>query len=279
MWDMCTDTPLPQEEPAGENPPDGLIVDYFLKSNVNGEVTLEILDNEKRLIRKFSTKDTQYKIPPVNIPLYWIRPQETLQGTAGSHRFVWDLHYTPLNLPPAFPISAIYGNTAPSPTSPWVMPAKYFVKLTVEDKSIIQSFTVKMDPRVKTSLKDLQQQHDLSFRCYEDRLKLSRASDQLQDITARIKDKLLTAGGNDAIKLREMEKEVTALRTPLPGNREATFSSVSGALASVFSILQRADVAATSQAIIAADESHRSFEVLWQKSEKLLGKAKNILPE
>ena len=32
-WNMNTDTPLPPEEPAGQNPPDGAIIDYYLKAS------------------------------------------------------------------------------------------------------------------------------------------------------------------------------------------------------------------------------------------------------
>src|SRR5207237_62290 len=39
--DNNTDTPFPPEEPAGENPPDGAILDYFLRSSA-GEVGIEI---------------------------------------------------------------------------------------------------------------------------------------------------------------------------------------------------------------------------------------------
>ncbi len=130
-WSMWTDTPLPQEEPAGENPPDGAIIDYYLKDN-SKNVTLEILDAKGNLVRKFSNTDTIYKIPDVNIPLYWIRPQQTLSPNAGSHRFLWDLHYTPLNVPPNYPIGAVHKNTAPAATSPWVMPGNYMAKLTVD---------------------------------------------------------------------------------------------------------------------------------------------------
>ena len=42
--DTNTDTPLPPEEPAGKNPPDGAILYYYLKSAAAGPVTLEILD-------------------------------------------------------------------------------------------------------------------------------------------------------------------------------------------------------------------------------------------
>ena len=41
-WDTNTDTPLPPDEPAGQNPPDGAIFNYYLKSAGTGPVTLEI---------------------------------------------------------------------------------------------------------------------------------------------------------------------------------------------------------------------------------------------
>jgi photosystem II stability/assembly factor-like uncharacterized protein len=169
-WNMYTDTPLPQEEPAGENPPDGAVINYFLNEAAD-EIRLDIFESTAtaqpgKLIRTYTSKDTLYKIPDVNIPQYWIRPQKILGSTEGSHRFLWDMHYTPLNVPPSYPISATYMNTAPDATSPWVMPGRYIAKLTVDGKELFQSFFIKMDPRVKTSAKDLQLQHDLSLTCY-----------------------------------------------------------------------------------------------------------------
>src|SRR5437660_1615064 len=38
-WDMNTDTPLPPDEPAGKNPPDGAIIDYYLGTEASGAVT------------------------------------------------------------------------------------------------------------------------------------------------------------------------------------------------------------------------------------------------
>ncbi|HET9824532.1 MAG TPA: hypothetical protein VFP87_04325, partial [Chitinophagaceae bacterium] len=144
-WNMNTDTPLPPEEPVGQNPPDGAAIDYYL-DNDKTNVTLEIIDAKGNLIRRFSSKDTLYNVPPVNIPLYWIRPQQILSAQRGAHRMVWDLHYQPLNLPPSFPISATYQNTAPHPNSPWVMPGNYLIKLSADGKTFTQSLTVKMDP-------------------------------------------------------------------------------------------------------------------------------------
>jgi hypothetical protein len=164
-WCMYPDTPMPQEEPAGQNPPDGAIINYYLDKNVNN-ISLEILDAKNNIVRKYSSSDTLYKIGDVNIPHYWIRPQQLLSGEAGSHRFMWDMHYTPLNVPPSYPISATYMNTAPEATSPWVIPGTHTARLTVDGKVYTQNFVVKMDPRVKTSLKDIQLQHDYSVKCY-----------------------------------------------------------------------------------------------------------------
>lgn len=164
-WNMNPDTPLPQEEPAGENPPDGAIINYYLENQVK-KLELQILDSNFQVIRTFSNLDTLYTIPRVNIPLYWIRPQGTLSAQKGAHRFLWDLHYSPLNIPPTYPISAIFQNTAPQETSPWVMPGTYILRLLADEVKYDQSIKVVMDPRVKTAMRELKVQHDLSMVCY-----------------------------------------------------------------------------------------------------------------
>jgi hypothetical protein len=183
---MYTDTPMPQDEPVGENPPDGAIIDYYLANNANGPITLIITDKAGKTVRRYSSADTQYTIPKVNIPLYWVRPQQKLSGRAGAHRIVWDMHYQPLNVPPAYPISAVYGNTAPVPTSPWVMPGDYTVSLTVNGNTYSQPLTVAMDPRVKTPTRDLQLQHDLSYSCYSAQRKLAKVERDVADIIVQL---------------------------------------------------------------------------------------------
>ncbi len=103
-----------------------------------------------------------YTVGDVNIPPYsGSGRNRSLSAQAGPHRFIWDLHYQPLNVPVSYPISAVYGNTAPSPTSPWVHARiVYTVRLTANGKkSDSKSLTVQMDPRVTTTRADLQLQH------------------------------------------------------------------------------------------------------------------------
>lgn len=277
-WNTWPDTPLPQEEPAGENPPDGAIFDYFLKEN-SSEIKLEIFDANKNLIRHFSNSDTLYKVPPVNIPLYWIRPQQILSANAGSHRFGWDMHYTPLNIPPSYPISAVYNNTAPNETSPWVMPGNYIARLTVDGKTYEQSFSIKMDPRVKTSLKDLQQQHDLSLMAYQNRLQIMSAINELHDLRRKIKEKLPDAKGSAITDLNQCDAQAAALENVLPGSQQQSFARLNNSFSSIFNNLQESDMPATSQTISAANEAEKTFKTLWQQWVEVKKKIKNCLGE
>jgi len=185
-WNMYPDTPIPQEEPAGQNPPDGAVINYYIDKTA-GNISLEILDDKNNIVRTYTSSDTMYKIGNVNIPHYWIRPQQILSAEAGSHRFMWDMHYTPLNVPPAYPISATYMNTAPNETSPWALPGKYTARLTVDGKQYSQNFEVKMDPRVKTTLKDLQLQHNLGLLCYNNIKKCMKKLEGLDENTENAK--------------------------------------------------------------------------------------------
>src|SRR5207245_616106 len=129
-WSLNTDTPLPPDEPAGENPPDGAILHYWL--GAPADVTVEILDASGRTVRRYSSRD---EAPPPrdegNVPHWWIRPVRVPPGTAGLHRFVWDLHWPAPPLEDAgYPMAAVPGNTPKEPRGPWVLPGKYAVRLT-----------------------------------------------------------------------------------------------------------------------------------------------------
>jgi photosystem II stability/assembly factor-like uncharacterized protein len=96
-WNMNTDTPLPPDEPAGQNPPDGAIIDYYLGAAASGAVTIEILDSAGALVRRYASTDPAEPADPnLAIPAYWVRPPHPLSSLPGMHHFLWDLHYTPL---------------------------------------------------------------------------------------------------------------------------------------------------------------------------------------
>ena len=273
-WNMNTDTPIPPEEPAGQNPPDGAVLDYYLQSNATGEVILEIKDVSGKIIRKFSSSDKPYTIPDVNIPLYWIRPQQMLSAESGSHRFLWDLRYTPLDEPVSYPMTAIFHNTAPGASSPWVLPGNYSVTLTANGKSIIQTFNVKMDPRVKTSLTDLQNQHSLSVTCYEGRKTAKKAREEIVTASQKIKE---ANNKNANPNFSKLEQSLTALQGSAvgrrgggrPGTGTTSFGSLESNFAGLSGILDETEMPPTSQTMTGVKQTKTQLNELLEKWNKL----------
>jgi len=264
-WNMNTDTPLPQEEPAGQNPPDGAIIDYYLKDDAHSVVTLEIHDALGKLIRSYRSDDKPYAIPPVNIPLYWIRPQQFLSAAKGPHRFIWDMHEQPLDVPPAYAIAAIYGQTAPNPTSPWVMPGTYRLKLTVDGRNFVQTITVKMDPRVKTPVEELQKQYDLSDKCYSALKTAMAESEKLENLKTQAEKLLPKASGDLAVALKNTIADVTKLENGGGGNRSESLRGLRASLLGLMNLMQESDMPVTTQVSQALDEANTTFTALYLK--------------
>src|SRR5438874_1175293 len=217
-WSLNTDTPLPPDEPAGENPPDGAMIDYFLTEEPT--VTLEMKDNKGNLVRRYSSTDAPV-LPDskkLRIPDYWIRPPRSLSAQRGSHRFLWDMHYAPLpGIEPVYPMSAVNRATPPSPTSPWVVPAEYTVVLTVGGKSYLQPLTVKMDPRVTMSQAALEQQLTLSQQLCDVRAgiePIGKIFDSLVEQLTKLREQSLPKNVEE--KLNALNSKLKELGPPNP---------------------------------------------------------------
>jgi photosystem II stability/assembly factor-like uncharacterized protein len=264
-WSMYTDTPVPQEEPSGNNPPDGAIINYYLAENAK-HLQLEIRDAKGKTIRTYTNRDTMYRIPNVNFPKYWIRPQQILSAEKGSHRFMWDMKYAPLNTPASYPISAIYQNTEPNATAPWVMPGTYTAILTVDGRVYSQSLTVKMDPRVKTPVASLQVQHDLALECYESRKKCMALLEELRRHQQTLRTDITSASGKSRETLEKKLRDATALETSAT---EPSLTRLGATFGTLFNQLEETDAVPTTQLVKAVKQAVADFEKL-KKAEKNL---------
>jgi photosystem II stability/assembly factor-like uncharacterized protein len=141
-------TPMPRDEPLAENPPYGAMIDYYLKSRVDGPVTLEILDPSGVVIRRYASDDKYPAVDPntLSIPAFWVRAPEPLSTSAGMHRWIWDLRPTP---PPRTGGGGGGGGGFGGRGAANVLPGIYSVKFTVDGKSYTQPLMVRMDPRTK----------------------------------------------------------------------------------------------------------------------------------
>jgi hypothetical protein len=296
-WDMNPDTPLPPDFPAGENPPDGAVIDYYLKDAPNGPVTLEIqysgetirkiggymmrVKGAEKTIRKYSSADKPEPIDPMlAIPTYWVRPSRVLSAEAGMHRWLWDMHYPPVpGVEPEYPIAAIPHNTAPQPTSPWAMPGQYTVVLTVNGKSYRQPLSIKMDPRVKTPLAGLQQQFKLSNDLYTQLLALSPAVEEAGAARKELKELQSHATGETLAGVKALDQKLQALaggvtRRPGAGAEPPTLGGLRTRFLTLLGVLQEADATPTTQATSAVAELLRQLPPLMQRWNEL--KTKDI---
>ncbi len=288
-WNRNPDTPLPPEVPAGKNPPDGAIIDYFLGNIAKNLVTLEILDEAGRLVRRYSSEDKPDSIEKLAaeypIPMYWVRPTQILSGTAGMHRFVWNLHRTPPKaLEYEFPISAILRDTPKYPLGAWVLPGNYTVKLTVDARSYTRPLTVKMDPRIKTSLEDLRKQYEMQLGASQGMDESYEALEQVMSVREQLKEIMPKVQGKPKDKTRMMEaissldKECAELEGATersffgvpPGGREPeNFSTLNQHYSAILGVADSADAAPTSQAMAADLELNEQASELQKRWSEL----------
>jgi photosystem II stability/assembly factor-like uncharacterized protein len=134
---------------VGANPPDGVIVDYFLKSAPKDDVTMEILDAKGQLVHQFSSKK---KKEQGETGFFGRRGEPSLPKKAGLNRFVWNMQYA---MPRPVPHAQYDGG---EPIGILALPGKYEVKLTVQGTSYTAPIELRMDPRAKISAADLQKQ-------------------------------------------------------------------------------------------------------------------------
>jgi hypothetical protein len=270
--------PTPWRMPSLPNPPSGAIIDYYLGSNASGPVTLDIMDSAGKLVRHFSSAAPQSPLDPakLDVPAWWPRPPMNLSTEAGMHRFVWDMHYPPM--PGALRVldegQAVEHETPVVPTSPWIMPGDYTVRLTVDGQSHTQPLTVKMDPRVQTSAAQLQQQFDASMQASQEAMAASAALGQVRDLEKQI------AARKPSAKLTSYGKQLEELSGPEATSRSAlrlqqqappSLASIGGALQMLMGRMQEADRAPTAADLEGLDEVSSDYRSLMSRWQKLKG--------
>jgi photosystem II stability/assembly factor-like uncharacterized protein len=292
---MNDPTPWPPEVPAGENPPPGAILDYFLASDAPGPVTIEILDAAGRVVRTYGSTDpvpspspatdpvAYNKIcqdtptaPDCGLPLYWPAPPTTISTRAGMHRVWWDMRYEPLDRPGGRggggAVGAVPHRTYPSVNAPWAAPGSYTVRLTVGGRACTQPLALKLDPRVKTAPADLARLASLTAEMYR-RARAARAayavsralSSQLEAMSgdgiaafkAAVDSLAPAAGGGTAGR--------AARGGAVGGKPPQTLSAVSATMLAAAMAMQEADVAPTARDVAACAAARAQSAVVMSR--------------
>jgi len=278
-------TPLPPEIAAGENPPPGAIINYYLATNANGPVFLEVLDVTGKVVRSYSSADTAQNphpgvdpvaytkvcqqrpnLPNCGLPLYWQAPPMVIGSRKGVYRFSWDMHYDPIERPDSEigggddAVGAVPHRTYPDSRAPWVAPGNYSVRLTVNGEKFTQPITVRMDPRVKTPAADLARLNTLSKALYDEALSTHAAFTEARALSA----KLASQSGADAAALRASIDSIAPAGANAGGTGRAggggaggaasapTLDRASAALLAAAMAMQNADMGPTTRDVATA---------------------------
>ncbi|MBV8809123.1 MAG: hypothetical protein JO033_10650 [Acidobacteriaceae bacterium] len=212
----------------GTNPPNGVVVYYWLKDKPEGEVTLEFLDSNGKLVRKFSSKAEKKPVAasePSAEESEDVNPRrgrgpELAPANQGLNRFEWDLRYPDAT---TFPGIILWAGGV---RGPLVTPGTYEVRLLVTGKSLSQKFEIRKDPRLQTTPEQFAAQLELELQVRD---KLSQANQGVIDIRAvrkqidELTDRLKASG--DSEKVKSVMERANALSDELRTIEEALYQT------------------------------------------------------
>jgi photosystem II stability/assembly factor-like uncharacterized protein len=255
--DSFAGTPLPPEEPTAENPPSGVVIDYFLKAPAK-TITLEIFDAEQNLVRRFSSADRPAKRGPAAIADRWFHDPDILGTTAGMHRFVWNL------------AAGNSGGAADEeddsrpPNPPKVPPGVYQTRLTVDGQSAVQSLRVVMDPRSPATVEILTQQFALAQQIYGEALVARRTLAEMKWVQKQVAS--IQHKGVQAADLKSSLADAHAALEKIVSNKangsahDLGLESASTNLGSALHVVESGDRVAPEQAVTLYKESSEQIK-------------------
>ena len=237
---------------AGKNPPDGVIVTYFLRGTPK-DITITFLDSRGRVVRSY-TKRPADADPKDKEPRVPIEP--------GLNRFVWDMRY-----PDAAKIDdepLVMDQLEGALKGAITAPGSYTVRLDVDGEKHHAGFEIRKDPRIPATQADLDAQFAL-------RAKLRDLLDRDHKAVNRLREARKDPRTTAATK-RTLDAIESQLMQPKAKSRQDTLNfgvRLNHKIAALIGSIGSADAAPTKQAV----ELAKQFEVEVSTLEKRLDAA------
>jgi len=237
---------------GGENPPEGLVAQYRLNAKPKGDVLIEVLDSEGKVVKKF--------------------PKAAAE--VGLNRFVWDLRYPDtVNFP-----GMIYW--AANSDGPLAAPGPYAVRLTVDGKTLTQPFELLKDPRMEGSISDLKKQLELSLQIQSKVNQANEAVIKIRDARKQVED--LIARSPKAVAVVEAGKKLNASLTAIEEELYQTKNQsnqdplnypirLNNKLAALLATVQNSDTGPTAQASQVFEDLATKANAPLKRLESMLG--------
>src|SRR5947209_1551447 len=229
---------------AGKNPPNGVIVAYYLAEKPEGEITLTILDEGGNQVRQFNSKKAKAEgeqaatesgtstaaevvaeaaegSQVITEPeAEEVEQEQFIPKDQGINRFVWNFRYENATKIPGNKFSEL------TSAGPEVPPGTYQARLQIGDETFTESFEVLKDPRVDVSQEDLKAQFELGMQIRDTLSRLNESVIELRDVREQLEgwETRLARRDNteDARKTaRELKERLTGIEEELM-NTKAT---------------------------------------------------------
>jgi photosystem II stability/assembly factor-like uncharacterized protein len=181
---------IPGSAHVGGNPPNGAVIDFYLKSAPNGPAVLDIVDSSGKVVRHFSTERPPQPHRRAQAAGEFSATEEEFFGPPparfsvhpGFNRFSWDLRgESAANVPGL----AVWGGRA---QGMFAMPGNYQVRLTANGKTETAPIEIKLDPRLKVTAEDLQQQQELGNKIWDAINRANTEANRMIDLRGQIDD-------------------------------------------------------------------------------------------
>lgn len=221
----------------GQNSPNGAVIYYWLKDKPKGKVTLEILDEEGKLVKKFSSNpppDTNKgSLEATSAEQAQMQEEEggpqanrtqRVPVEKGLNQFVWDLRLPDATTFPGIILWA--GNVR----GPMVVPGTYQVRLSFDGESQTQQFEVRKDPTVATTPQEFAAQFELAVQVRDKLSQTNAAVIEIRDVRKQIDEltaRLRTTG--DSTRSKTVIDRAKALSDDLTAIEEALYQTKSKA--------------------------------------------------
>ena len=251
---------------AGENPPQGVIIYYWLNETPSTPIELAIFDNENNEIKRFTSKPITGELngdgENSNADATGAEekttdkeadPNAILPAKAGLNRFVWDMRYPEATKVPG----DLTTESAIGATGARASTGNYIVQLTVVDTTETECFNISADPRVDATQEDLdaqfalwQQIRDKVDETHQAINKLRKIRKQLDMWTEQANDNEQVTTAAKAIndKLTAIEDELIQTKAATAGDRLRMPMKLNTKLIGLISIVAAADAKPTKQA-------------------------------
>jgi hypothetical protein len=182
---------------AGINPPNGIVVNYFLKNASDSSlVKIFVLDNNKKIISTFSTKPSG--------------DTGKIEASQGMNQFVWNMYYAAAEKVDGM---ILWNGSVPGPKA---SPGKYYIRIIKDNKDSLETeASIKPNPNFKETQQEYEDQFNFLISVRDKFSEIQKAIKNIREIRKQITDFMALQGKDTAGEIKSMADSINKRMTKI----------------------------------------------------------------